>query len=341
MTLLARLGALAVALSLAGLAAPVAASSGSAAAPAAPPASPPLAPADGQVIDPGQQQGTGRVVLEAGHVDVGATFGTGAWALQVHDDTSVPAHWRDPDDVVLRVTDAALLAVPDDPAFSFLGLDAGTPVHVVPQTERPGVVWVGWNTQEPHLLDTLVLGATLRVHAIEGPGELVTYLQGGNFGAPQVLWSSREPFPQEAWVELNTHTHANWVFSEPGVYLVDTEFTGELVTGETMSARGTLRFAVGDATDPADAFAATLVETASQATDAGASAGADDADGSGGSSGSAGDPADGAHATAPGDPGSGWWLLVAAGTVVLAIAVVAVGTASARARRRARAGTDA
>lgn len=272
----------------------------------------------GQVIDPNQQQGEGQVVLSAGHADFGATFGSGEWALQIHDDTSTPRYWRSPDDVVLQVADAALLTVPDDDSFAFLGLPAGAPVHVIPQVEQPGVVWLGWNTQEPTLLDSLDLGATLRIHAIEGPGDVIAYLQGGNFGAPQLLWSTAEAFPQEAWIEMNTHTHANWVFSEPGVYLIDAEFAGDLITGEAMSARGTLRLAVGDETDPADAFAATLSESV---TDAAAPDASPESDAAGTNL---------------------IWLIVAGGAVVLVVAVVVVSVGTARARRRGRTGdTDA
>lgn len=267
----------------------------------------------GQVIDPDQEEGTGQVVLAAGHADFGATLGDGGWALQIHDDTSTPSYWRDPEDVVLRVSDAAMLEVPDSGGFAFLELPPGTPVHVLPQVEQPGVVWVGWNTQDPALLDALSLGATLRIHAIEGPGDLVAYLQGGNFAEPHVLWSTHEAFPQDAWIELNTHTHANWVFSEPGVYLVDAEFAGDLVSGETLSARGTLRFAVGDATDPAHAFAATLSAPAAGEVGAGEPE-------------SSTDPA--------GEAGAPVWLFVAGGAVALVGAVVWV-SASARARRRA------
>jgi len=275
----------------------------------------------GQIIDPSQAQGTGRVVLAAGHVDFGPTYGTGSWALQIHDDTTTPRYWRNPADVVLQVSDAAMLEVPDDDAFAFLQLPPGSRVHVVPQVEQPGVVWVGWNTQEPTVLDSLMRGATLRIHAIEGPGEVTSYLQGGNFGEPQVLWSTRASFPQEAWIEVNTHTHANWVFSEPGVYLVDAEFAGELTTGEELSARGTLRFAVGDDTDPGDAFAAQLPppDPSAAASDAGA-ASVDDGDRDG----------DG--------EGPSLWILVTIGAVGLIVAVAVVTTTSARARRRAQEG---
>lgn len=280
-----------------------------------------------QTIDPNQQQGTGQTVLSVGHVDVGPTFGTGQWALQVHDDTASPAVWRDPEDVVFQATDASILEVPDDDAFGFLELPAGADAYVLPQTEQPGIVWPGWNTQDPTLLDNLDLGTTFRLHAVEGPGNLVVYLQGGNFGAPQVLWSSHEPFPQDVWVEVNTHTHANWVFSQPGVYLVDAEFTGDLVTGETLNARDTLRFAVGDETDPADAFAATL--TAPTDGDGQAADGDQDA-------GSDGDERSGTDADGDADDATVWYL-VAAGAAILLVAVIVVVIVSARARRRGRA----
>ncbi|MFV0373919.1 choice-of-anchor M domain-containing protein, partial [Microbacterium sp.] len=139
-----------------------------------------------QTIDPNQQQGTGQTVLAAGHADIGPTLGTGQWTLQVHDDTSSPAAWRNPEDVVFQAVDASILDVPDDDAFAFLELPAGTEAYVLPQTEQPGIVWPGWNTQDPALLENLDLGTTLRFHAVEGPGDLVVYLQGGNFGAPEV-----------------------------------------------------------------------------------------------------------------------------------------------------------
>lgn len=208
-----------------------------------------------QRIDPNQTQGTGQVVVDQGHLDFGPTLNTGEWRIQIHDDSGSPSYWRHLEDVVMRVSDQAILEVPDAESYAFLGQDPGTPVWVVPQTQKPGVVWTGWNTQEPGVLEALDLGTTLSVLGVEGPGDMIAYLQSGNFGEPQPLWSSLEPFPQESWIEVNTHTHANWVFTQPGIYLVDVQFDGQLNTGEAVSARDTLRFAVGDATDPQPAFA--------------------------------------------------------------------------------------
>lgn len=215
----------------------------------------------GQIIDPNQAQGTGRVVLDDGHIDFGPTLNTGEWAVQIHDDTSAPSYWRMPADVVAKVNDASKLTIPDDPAYAFLGLEAGGEAWVIPQVRQPGVIWAGWNTQEPTVLDTLSMGTTLTILGVDGPGEVSVYLQSGNFGDPEPLWSTLEPFPQQSWIELNTHTHANWVFSEPGVYLVELQFSGDLNDGSTVSARDTLRFAVGDETDAEAAFDAVFDES--------------------------------------------------------------------------------
>lgn len=225
-------------------------------------ASPVLAaPADDdldQTIDPNQSQGVGQVVRDAGHVDFGPTLNTGEWIIEIHDDTASPSYWRMLHDVVLHVTDAALLTVPDDPAYSFLQLDGGTEAWVIPQNQKTDVIWAGWNTQEPTVLEQLSMGTTLSIIGVEGPGDVTVYLQSGNFGDPEVLWSTHQPFPQQSWISINTHTHANWVFSEPGIYLVDMQFDGQLVDGTEVSARDTMRFAVGGETDPELGFTAEI-----------------------------------------------------------------------------------
>ena len=226
-----------------------------------------------QTIDPNQAQGSGQVVLDAGHVDIGPTLSTGQWTLQIHDDTSQPRYWRNLDDVVLQVSDESILEVPDNDSFSFLGLTPGDPVWVIPQVEKSGVIWAGWNTQEPQVLANVNGGVTLRMLGVEGPGDLTVYLQGGNFNEPTPLWSTQQPFPQDIWIELNTHTHANWVFNEPGIYLVDLEVSAAMGDGQQVRTTGTLRLAVGDDTDPAPAFTAVSQIAVGAAGEAGEGAG--------------------------------------------------------------------
>lgn len=270
-----------------------------------------------QTIDADQATATGPATLADGHVDIGPRFHEGAWTLMVHDDAEIPAVWRTLADTVIAVTDTAVQTVPDDPTYDFLGVDPGTPVHVIPQVQQSGVVWVGWNTQDPEVLDRIDQGATLTLLGVQGPGELIMYLQAGNLTEPDVLWRSTETDRQPLFIEVNTHTHANWVFTEPGTYLAEVEIAATLVGGEEVVDTETLRFAVGDQADADEARAATFTQpTAPPDVEASPAREADDEESTSGG-GTAG-------------------LLVLAVAAVLVLAVVAVVLRSSRAKRRAR-----
>lgn len=275
-----------------------------------------------QSIRSAQAVAGGTKTLADGHVDVGPRFVDGRWTLMIHDDQAKardgdPAHpsvWRRPERTVLRVTDAALQTVPDDPTYGFLPAKPGDRVHVVPQTQDPDVVWVGWNTQDPEVMERIDRGVTMTLTGVQGPGDLVVYLQSGDFGDPQVLWDSTGD-PKPAWVDVNTHTHANWVFSRPGVYLVRVRIAADLIDGTTVSDTRDLRYAVGSGTKPAQALAAAWAgpepEVPEDRTADEAAAGSDDDGGSGG-------------------------LIVVIVVVVVALALVAALIASLRRGRRAR-----
>ncbi|MEV8147401.1 TIGR03773 family transporter-associated surface protein [Arthrobacter sp. NPDC080073] len=204
----------------------------------------------------------GERTLYAGHVDMGPKFIDGKWTFLIHDDVAkadanATSVWRYPDETVLHVQDEAKMTVPDDPAYAFVGAKAGEPVWVVPQTQNPDVVWLGWNTQDPEVMQSIDRGVTLSLTGVQGPGAVTTYLQSGSFGEPQVLFDSRKPDPQPAWVDVNTHTHANWVFTKPGVYLLRLTADADLRNGSHVTDTQIIRFAVGTATSPAEALAAT------------------------------------------------------------------------------------
>jgi putative ABC transporter-associated repeat protein len=230
-------------------------------------------PGDGldQTIDAGQAVATGRAVLSKGHVDLGPRFVDGEWTLMVHDDSVEPSVWRRLDETVFQISDKAVLKVPDDPAYSFIGA-AGTPVYVVPQVQNPDVAWVGWNTQDPQVMETVDAGVTLTLTGVHGPGDLFVYLQAGNFGDADVLWDSTKREEQDLWVDVNTHTHANWVFTEPGVYLVRAGVSADLVDGRTVTDTAVIRFAIGDAADVDGAFTAQMSAPGPRAAESSAAA---------------------------------------------------------------------
>lgn len=290
--------------------------------PLSPGVTPASATSSDQVIDPEQQQGDGRVVRDSGHLDFGPTLLGDTWRLQIHDDSEATSYWRTLADVAIRVSDAALLTVPDSPEFAFLPAAAGTEVHVISQTQQPGIIWLGWNTQHPGALARMGQGVTVTVTAVTGPGDVSVFLQNGNFGAPDEIWNSGE-LPGTIWMERNTHTHANWVFTKPGAYLVDITFDAELADGSIASVSDSLRFAVGDATEPESAFA---LEPLASPGDPGVEGSQNDA--------AAGAPTRGANILS--QPIALW---VAGGAAILAAAggVAAV----ARTRRRAGGAADA
>lgn len=287
-----------------------------------------------QTVEADEEVVTEDAVVTDGHVDVGPRFIDGAWTMLARDDREVPSVWRDPERTVLHLGDAAVLPAPDGPDYEFLGVEPGTPLHVVPQTQAPDVVWLGWNTQDPQVVDAVEQGASLRLDGVDGPGEVFVFLQEGVTGPPNVLWNSGEPLPQELWMEVNTHVHANWVFTEPGVYRLDVTMLAELTDGTHAEDKSTLVFAVGQDTDPDEALAAVADDTDPAAGEPSAS-GSPDASPS--SDTAAGVPDAPEASASSGDAGLAapvWWA-AAAGLVLLLVLIVRVVRA-----RRARAAAD-
>ena len=192
--------------------------------------------------------------ISAGHVDLGPRLIDGQWRAGLRHDAESGAVWRDPNQTVLRVNDAAIMTAPDNADYPFLADVAGKPVYVVPQTQNPGVVWLGWNTQDPAVTATIDRGLTMRVGPVSGPGRAWLFLQSGTFGKPLLLADSGAA-PGDVWIDSGTHVHANWAFSQPGTYTATVTFLGTTTAGEAVNASTTLRFAVGDAASASEALA--------------------------------------------------------------------------------------
>ena len=192
--------------------------------------------------------------ISVGHVDLGPRLIDGQWRAGLRHDAESGAVWRDPNQTVLRVGDAAIMTAPDSADYPFLADVAGKPVYVVPQTQNPSVVWLGWNTQDPAVTATIDRGLTMRVGPVSGPGRAWLFLQSGTFGKPLLLADSGAA-PGDVWIDSGTHVHANWAFSAPGTYTATVTFLGTTTAGEAVNASTTLRFAVGDAASASEALA--------------------------------------------------------------------------------------
>ena len=278
-----------------------------------------------QTLSAEQPVASGRTEISAGHVDMGPRFNNGKFELMLHDDHGETPVWRSLDEVIYRGSDKAILEVPNDPRYSFVGAPAGSKVYVIPQTEAKGVIWPGWNTQDPQLVSKLNRGVNLTLEQVSGPGTFSLYLENGNFSAPQVLWSSTKSEPQKLWVEKNTHTHANWVFTAPGEYLLKVTASAELSDGSTVTDTRYLKFAVGDS---ANADALYAMEAQARGSSGSASSGSASSASQASGTQASGTQASGSSSAAAASDQSGYkaestipWGAIAAGVA----AVIAVG----------------
>lgn len=208
--------------------------------------------ADERVAPAGEQ-----AVITEGHIDIGAHLDGTQADLLARDDSQPQPVWRRGEDVVYVLGDTALQTLPAGNDYSFVGAQEGAQVWVVPQTEVAGVPWIGWNTQAPSLVAAADRGVRMSFLGHSGPGEFSLFLQNGGFEPPQLLWSTVAAGEDSLWVDLHTHTHANWTFTEPGVHQVGLRVTVPLANGSEVTADHILTFAVGSsATTPPDIAAA-------------------------------------------------------------------------------------
>ena len=269
--------------------------------------------------------------ISVGHVDLGPRLIDGQWRAGLRHDAEGGAVWRDPNQTVLRVSDAAIMTAPDSADYPFLSDVVGKPVYVIPQTQNPGVVWLGWNTQDPAVTATIDRGLTMRVGPVSGPGRAWLFLQSGTFGKPLLLADSGAA-PGDVWIDSGTHVHANWAFSAPGTYTATVTFLGTTTTGEAVSASTTLRFAVGDAASASEALAM-AAPAATDAASAGASA---SSSGAAPAASGAADPASSSSASGAASGGLPDWAFLVI-IAVVAVSLLVIGALVVARSRRSRA----
>jgi putative ABC transporter-associated repeat protein len=147
--------------------------------------------------------------------------------------------------------DKAKIKVPSGSDYTFLG-PAGSDVWLLPQAQQSGIVWPGWNTQDPSVVNGTNGNVTWRLTSVNGPGEYKLFLTG-SFGKPEVLFDSAKSLPQQMAIPPNTHAHGNWAFTKPGVYRLGVQMTATTKAGRSVTDTRTLNVAVGPV-DPNTAF---------------------------------------------------------------------------------------
>jgi surface-anchored protein len=196
---------------------------------------------------------SGRKVFADGHVDMGPQLSGSTWRVRIRDDTGSPPVWRELSDVVIHAVDKAKIKVPAGADYAFLG-PADSDVWLLPQAQQSGIVWPGWNTQDPSVVNGIRGNVTWKITSVDGPGAFKLFLTG-SFGKPQVIFDSGKSLPQQTDIPPNTHAHGNWAFTKQGVYRIGVQMSGTTTAGAAVTDARTLNIAVG-AVDPNTAFPA-------------------------------------------------------------------------------------
>ena len=167
-------------------------------------------------------------------------MGDGRAVLQIWEDVTGYRVLREPETVLLRVKEAAFTSVP-------AGVPGGPAGYVLPLAQNQSLIWPGWDTNR-----TRASGYTdvsINITGVSGPGQVYLYTSQGSFGGGKpILTHGGYAFPGTIHEPSPAHTHAQWVFSEKGIYV----FTAHAVarhpgTGASLTtASHTYVFQVGD-----------------------------------------------------------------------------------------------
>ena len=151
--------------------------------------------------------------FDRGHIDAfNVTANGGDLTLDLQEDVTGSHVRRQPESVELIVGEAAYTEETANVA------EITTAGYLLPQTQRADLLWPGWDTQG--VREGGFGRVDLEFLEVSGPGEVYLF-QTGSFGAFQsVLDGGGAKLGSGARIvqEEPSHVHANWLFTQPGVY---------------------------------------------------------------------------------------------------------------------------
>lgn len=134
-----------------------------------------------------------------------------------------------PASVELHAVPASRTTVPSGSAYSFLG-PPGSPVWILPQTQKAGVLWPGWDTNDVPSGALQNDRVTVRLVGASGPGQFALYTVD-SFGTPTVWFNSADGLPDARNISRGVHGHGNWAFRAAGTYTLTFEVTATTTAG--------------------------------------------------------------------------------------------------------------
>ena len=154
---------------------------------------------------------TQRLVLDHGHSDV---FRVGSAAkngldLKVKEDVTGEGVLHAPESVLLAVKDSALTTIPR----GYPGAPKG---YLLPMTQNQNLLWPGWETFD--VKRNGFSDVKINVRNVKGPGKVHLFSQSSFGNVQTLLDGGSHTMPGTITVKQPSHVHANWVFTQPGLY---------------------------------------------------------------------------------------------------------------------------
>ena len=200
--------------------------------------------------------------VTSGHLDFGPVLTGSGLTPAIKDDRHQPARWKRPGGMIVELNDRARRRLPS--GLGWLA-PAGTPVYMIPGVQMAGVPWLGWNTQHPTILNSVDAPARMTLVSVRGPGKVAVFTSGSFGSAVGQRVFDTVGGPRAATVPINTHTHANWIFTSPGAYQLTIAFTVRTKDGKTRTGTSRINVAAG-VTNPNAAFSGCAARTTSAGT---------------------------------------------------------------------------
>ncbi len=166
-----------------------------------------------------------------GEIDLEIMFDEDGWELAWIDELTEAE--TSPETSLIVLNPAARSLVP--------GNEDGAPAStfwILPQEERDGIPYIGLASDEIPQGVFENNRIDLVIHEVEAPGDVVLY-QVDAFGQSEVFIDTRDginAMEDRITLEAGDHTHLNWAFTEPGVYIVTVYAAGSLADDGTPAA---------------------------------------------------------------------------------------------------------
>lgn len=214
-----------------------------------------------------QHSALADIRFSSGHGDIGVGYsGPGALELHWHMEegavvggNNIPAGGSEfePSEVFAWVPTSSSFLRDASSSWNFIGNAAGETTFFLPETDTPGVIFLGFGSEELTAGDWFSTNLSWNISSFSGPGHFSMYNLDG-LGNPVVAASTFNSALEFTTV-LGDHGHFNLAFTQAGIYDIQFTVTGIHDIDGLATDTATFRFDVSAVPEPTSIAMISLV----------------------------------------------------------------------------------